>query len=217
MNASTELLTDVREYNLCSKEYGKTLVKKYVPKEISRKIRSKSIPDKDKDRILFLLAVLILLCKDAGSDRVQVSMQELSDYLHMKHGFITNARKALVSYGLIDVRKMDGGSEHILKFDIDEESDTTSYNIRASEDGVERLFCEPAEEGKHKMTVEELLSIIEMQEKMISSFEDERNMWKEKVRELEEKLSANETSRKIEEAKEKSPTLRNAFSRFKFF
>lgn len=221
---SLKKLTDVREYNLCSKEYGTTLVKEYVPKDVCRKIKSKNLTPVERDRVLFFLAVLIGLCQRNGSNKVKISSAELGDYLHMKHGFAAKARDFLVMNGLIEAHKRTGGTEFVLKFNVRDVQES-NYSVQTSDDGVERILCEPVVEEKHEMTVDDLISVVEMQEGEIFNMKDEistltseNDTLKEKVKELEEqlgRLTVDESSKKIEEAKEKSPLFSSAIDRFK--
>ena len=135
----------------------------------------------------------------------------------MKHSFVTEAREFLVSYGFIEAHRCTSGTEFTIKFDINETQNAV-YSIRSSEDGVERLFCEPIAETKNEMTIDKLIRLVEAQEAEISTLENENNNLKENIKGLEEELNdlmLNESSRKIEEAKEKSPLFKNAIGRFK--
>jgi hypothetical protein len=225
---TTDLKESKRGYNLCSKEYGKALVKEFVPKEVCRKIKSKNLLSKEKERILYYLAVLIMLCRENGTNKVKISMDELNKkYLHMQRKFVSSAREFLVDNGFIYAYKHPGGTEFTLRFSISEtqtQEQETSYSVETSEDGVERLLCEPVtptSEEKHEMTFDEVVLVIERQQGEIMNLRDEKSTLsseneslKEKIKELEgqlNKLKGNDIAKKIEAAKEKSPLLNNAF------
>lgn len=224
---ATDLKENKRGYNLCSKDYGKALVKEFVPKEVYKKIKSKNLLSKEKERILYYLAVLIMLCRENGTNKVKISTDELNKkYLHMQRKFVSSAREFLVDNGFIYAYKHPGGTEFTLRFSISEtqaQAQETSYSVETSEDGVERLLCEPVSqtnEEKHELTLDELVLVIERQQGEIMNLRDEKSTLtsendnlKEKIKELEgqlSKLAANETAKKIEAAKEKSPLFNNA-------
>ena len=243
MKADSENANGKRIYNLAFTNEAKELVEKNVPKNVKEKINRKRLGEKEKGRMLFFLAVLIELCdKDK---KVKISIEGLSKYIHMKHGFVGNITRKLEGMELISTAKQKGGTLYALKFDLNGE--TSTFRVEVGEDGVERLvnttlpettFTEKEAEAPIEYNVEELLSVVKDQEDEIEKLEgnimalasdndklttenealkSEIDNLKSTIIKLNTKLRTEEDKKKIREATMSSPQIERAFNRkFKF-
>ena len=217
-NRDLETQTVVREYNLSSKEEAKSLVKKNVPCKIRRKINGRNdMSEKNKDRVLHFLAVIIGFCRKNGTNKIRVTQKEIGEEYKARHEFIAYSCDVLTRLGLLSTKRCPGGTEYELKFDFDLEENANVENC------IEEMASEPAEEPEkkemRKMTTDDLIHVIEMQEDTILKAEAKNKALQERVDELEAKLNemmANESSRKIEEAKKNSPKFLSAVSKYFF-
>ena len=227
-----------RKYNLALTRQVKELVKKNVPGDIREKISRKHIGDKDKARILHLLAVLIELSDK--NKAVKISLPGLGEYLHMKHGYIGKACEKLEEMKLISRSVKKGGTLYELCFDL--ENEVTPLNFEVGEDGVERLvktisskpevFTEEEAEASTSETVveygvEEVLNVVKSQEDIIDALTDKNNeliaenstlkgeidSLKTTISRLKAKLKAEDDKKKIMEATQTSPQIGKAFTR----
>lgn len=218
-------------YKLWLKEYGKKLVRENVPGEIKKKIRGKHLSLEDMDMVLYVLANLIVLCREGGGNKVTITSEALNKFSKMSANFVQSSCETLKSYGLLSVvKKNQGGSEYTINFDLNgdttEEVDTTEegstnevhYTVMTSEDGVERLFCEaadgaesqPLEEDDYETTVERLLSVIKKQQidiKTLKGVKEENTKLKCENAELKNDISV---LKKENESHEQRPSANSA-------